>query len=81
MFTLQRLKLPLSPYKCLATTNVLDSPQSGVARHTANITRWRDREVLERWVASAWLLKEKDFRKIDGHKDLWALATMLGVNL
>ena len=30
------------------------------------------------WVASAWLLTEKHFRKIDGHKDLWALATILG---
>jgi hypothetical protein len=78
MFTLQRLKLPPSPYKCLATANVIESPQSGVARRTANVTRWRDREIVERWVASAWLLKEKNFRKIDGHRDLWALATILG---
>jgi hypothetical protein len=63
MFTLQRLKLPPSPYKCLATANVIESPQSGVARRTANVTRWRDREMVERWVASAWLLKEKNFRK------------------
>jgi hypothetical protein len=53
MFTLQRLKLPPSPYKCLATTNVIESPQSGVARRTANVTRRRDREMVERWVASA----------------------------
>lgn len=78
MFTLQRLKLPPSPYKCLATTNVIESPQSSVARRTANVTQWRDREMVERWVASAWLLKEKNFRKIDGHRDLWALATILG---
>ena len=31
MFTLQRLKLPPSLYKCLATTNLIESPQSGVA--------------------------------------------------
>jgi len=78
MFTLLRLKLPPSPYKCLATTNVIESPQSGVARRTANVTRWRDRGMVERWIASAWLLKEKNFRKIDGHRDLWALATILG---
>jgi hypothetical protein len=47
-------------------------------RRTANVTRWRDREVGERWVAWAWLFKEKNFRKIDGHRDLWALATILG---
>jgi hypothetical protein len=34
--------------------------------------------MVERWVASAWLLTEKHFRKIDGHKDLWALSTILG---
>jgi len=78
MFTLQRLKLPPSLYKCLATTNVIESPQSGVARRTANVTRWRDQGMVERWVASAWLLTEKQFRKVSGHRDLWALATILG---
>ena len=78
MFTLQRLKLPPSLYKCLATTNVIESPQSGVSRRTANVTYWRDQDMVERWVASAWLLTEKHFRKIDGHRDLWALATILG---
>ena len=78
MFTLQRLKLPPSLYKCLATTNVIESPQGGVARRTGNVTRWRDQEMVERWVASAWLLTESHFRKIDGHRDLWALATILG---
>ncbi len=42
MFTLQRLKLPPSLYKCLATTNLIESPQSGVARRTANVKYWRD---------------------------------------
>ena len=78
MFTLQRLKLPPSLYKCLATTNIIESPQGGGARRTGSVTRWRDQDMAERWVASAWLLTEKHFRKIDGHNDLWALATILG---
>ena len=78
MFTLQRLKLPPSPYKCLAKTNVIESLPSGVARLTVNVTRWRDRGRLWSTVASAWLLTEDKFRKIDGHRDLWALATILG---
>ena len=32
MFTLQRMKLPPSLYKCLATTNVIESSQSGAVR-------------------------------------------------
>src|ERR1041385_6616962 len=78
MFTIQRLKLPPSLYKCLGTTNVIESPQSGVQKRTGNVTRWRDAEMVERWVASAWLLTEKHFRKVIGHEHLWTLAVNLG---
>jgi transposase-like protein len=78
MFTLQRLQIPESLHKCLATTNVIESPQSGVERRTHNVTRWRDADMVQRWVASAWLLTEKHFRRIDGHANLWALAAILG---
>lgn len=78
MFTLQRLQIPPSLHKCLATTNIIESPQGGVQRRTDNVTRWRDADMVERWVASAWLLTEKHFRRIDGHNDLWALAAILG---
>jgi transposase-like protein len=78
MFTLQRLQIPESLHKCLATTNVIESPQSGVERRTHKITRWRHADMVQRWVASAWLLTEKHFRRIDGHANLWALAAILG---
>ena len=78
MFTIQRLKLPPSLYKCLGTTNVIESPQSGVQKRTGNVTRWRDAAMVERWVASAWLLTEKRFRKVIGHDQLWTLAVHLG---
>lgn len=78
MFTLQRLKIPESLHKCLATTNIIESPQGGVERRTHNVTRWRDGDMVQRWVASAWVLTEKHFRRIDGHADLWALAAILG---
>ncbi len=77
MFTLQRLQIPASLHKCLATTNIIESPQGGVERRTHNVTRWRHANMVERWVASAWLLTEKHFRRIDGHADLWALAAIL----
>jgi transposase-like protein len=78
MFTLQRLQIPASLHKCLATTNIIESPQSGVERRTRNVTRWRDADMAHRWVASAWVLTEKHFRRIDGHAHLWSLATILG---
>jgi putative transposase len=78
MFTLQRLQIPPSLHKCLATTNIIESPQSGVQKRTGNVTRWRDADMVQRWVSSAWLITEKHFRRIDGHNDLWALAAILG---
>jgi transposase-like protein len=78
MFTIQRMKLPPSLYKCLGTTNIIESPQSGVQKRTNNVTRWRTAEMVQRWVASAWLLTEQHFRKVTGCKDFWALSVILG---
>ena len=67
----------------LRSTNAWARPtssraQSGVQKRTSNVTRWRDGEIVERWVASAWLLTEKHFLKVIGHRDFWALAVILG---
>jgi putative transposase len=78
LFTLQRLNVPPSLWKCLATTNLVESPQSGVRKRTLKISRWRDQAMAERWAAAAWLVTERHFHKLDGHRDLWALANLLG---
>ena len=77
MFTLQRLKIPESLHKCLGTTNIIESPQSGVQRRTGNVSRWRDEDMAHRWAASAWLMTESSFRRVIGHEHLWSLATIL----
>jgi transposase-like protein len=77
MFTLQRLQIPKSLHACLATTNIIESPQSAVRARTGNVTRWRDGDMAQRWVASAWLLTERNFRRIIGYRDLWSLAAIL----
>ncbi len=58
--------------------DLIESPHSGVRKRTRNVCRWRDVDMVERWAASAWLLTEKNFRRIDGHKELWTLAAILG---
>jgi hypothetical protein len=70
MFMLQRLKIPASLHKCLATTNLIESPHRGVRKRTRNVCRWRDVDMVERWAASAYLLTEKNFQRIDGRGDL-----------
>ncbi|MBA3975019.1 MAG: hypothetical protein C0504_12485 [Candidatus Solibacter sp.] len=64
MFTLQRLNIPPSPRKCPAPANIIESPQAGVQKKTANLTRWRDQDMAGRWAASAWLLAGTRFRRL-----------------
>ena len=52
-FTINRHDVPPSLHRCLATTNVIESPQSGVRKKTGNVCRWRDGEMILRWVAGA----------------------------
>lgn len=77
-FTINRADVPPSLHRCLATTNIIESPQSGVRKRTGNVCRWRDPGMVLRWVAGAFLLTEKNFRRIMGYQDLWALADILG---
>ena len=70
--------MPSSLHRCVATTNVIESPQSGVRKKTGNVCRWRDGEMILRWAAGAFLLTEKKFRRTMGYQDLCALAGILG---
>lgn len=76
-FTLNRLDLPPSLHRCLASTNIIESPHSGVRIRTRRVCRWRDSGMVKRWMAAAFLATEKNFRKIMGHRDLWALDAIL----
>ena len=77
-FTINRLGIPSSLHRCLATTNVIESPQSGVRMRTRRVCRWRDAAMVERWAAASFLATEKNFRRIMGWKDLWQLEAILG---
>jgi transposase-like protein len=77
-FTINRLGIPPSLHRCLATTNLIESPQSGVRMRTRRVCRWRDAAMVERWVAASFLATEKNFRRIMGWKELWQLEAILG---
>jgi len=76
-FTINRLGIPPSLHRCLATTNLIESPQSGVRMRTRRVCRWRDAAMVERWVAAAFLATERNFHRIMGWKDLWQLEAIL----
>ena len=77
MFTFNRLGLSLTLARCLVSTNLIESPHSGVRLRTRRICRWRDGRMVLRWAAAALLMTEQNFRKIMGYRDLWMLKTAL----
>lgn len=76
-FTLNRLQVSVSLHRCLATTNIIESPQSGVRLRTRRVCRWRNVPMVKRWAAAAFLATEKHFNRIMGYKDLWMLEAIL----
>lgn len=78
MFTVNDLGLTPAHIRCLGTTNIVENPNGTLRVITRRVSRWRDREMIERWAALAYLEAEKRFRKIQGHDDLWILAQALG---
>ena len=76
-FTINRLDPPPTLHRCLATTNIIESPHAGVRIQTRRVTHWQNGKMVLRWMASAFLRTEKRFNKIMGHRDLWALEAIL----
>lgn len=76
-FTINRLGLPPRLRRCLATTNLIESPGSGVRGRTRRVTNWKSGSMVLRWAATAYLETEKKFRKLMGYRDLWMLTAVL----
>ena len=76
-FTINRLELPVLLCRCLATTNIIESPNSDVRLNTRRVCRWRDGKMVLRWATAAFLTTEHNFRRIMGYKFLWILKARL----
>ena len=76
-FTISRLNLTPSLRRCLATTNLIESPGSGVRLRTGRVTNWKSGSMVLRWTATAYLETEQKFRKLMGYRDLWMLQAAL----
>ena len=79
-FTINQMGLPGKLRRCLATTNLIESPGSGVRLRTRRVCRWKDGAMVLRWAASAYLQMEKRFRRIMGFEQLWMLKSYLDEN-
>jgi transposase-like protein len=77
MFTINRLNLPGSLRRCLATTNLIDSTDSGVRQRTRRVTNWQHGNMALRWAAAGFVETEKNYRRIMGYQQLWILKATL----
>ncbi len=77
LFTINRLGVSGELARCLATTNVIESPNSVVRRVGSRVTNYRDVKMAMRWAAAGFLEAEKAFRRLRGHKNIPALVHAL----
>jgi putative transposase len=75
--TMHRLRLPMPLRKTMASTNVIESAFSIVEQVCKNVKRWHDGDQRERWVGSGLLVAEKQFRRVQGYKQIPALIREL----
>ena len=75
--TVHRLRVPPQLRKPLACTNIIESAFSIVERVCRNVKRWHDGDQRERWVGSGLLVAEKQFRRVQGYKQIPNLIRQL----
>ena len=77
MFTVRRLGIDGRLAHTLTSTNPVESMLS-IARTTCrNVKRWRDGQMVCRWMAAGMLAAERSFRRLKGCKDMPALVAAL----
>ncbi len=75
--TVTRLGLPPSLCRTFKTSNPVESMISIARDAHRNVKRWRSGEMALRWVAAGMLEAERQFRKINGYRDLHILKRAL----
>jgi putative transposase len=75
--TVHRLRVPAQLRRTLASTNVIESAFSIVETVCRNVKRWRAGDHIEPWVGSGLLVAERQFRKVQGYREIPALLTAL----
>ena len=75
--TVHCLHLPMQLRKTMASTNVIESAFSIVEQVCKNVKRWHGGDQRERWVGSGLLVAEKQFRRVQGYKQIPALLKEL----
>jgi len=79
--TVTRLGLSPSLLRTFKSTNPIESMISVARTVTGNVKRWRDGSMILRWTATGVLEAEKQFRRVNGYRDLQLLRLALARTL
>ena len=75
--TIARLGVPPTLARTLRSTNSVESMIAICRDHAANVKRWRDGQMVLRWVAAGMDQARQQFRRVNGHLHLPALRAAL----
>lgn len=75
--TVTRMGLPPSLLRTFKSTNPIESMISVARDSHRNVKRWRDGRMAMRWIAAGMLEAEKQFRKVNGYRDMHVLKRAL----
>ena len=70
---MQALGINGALYRTLRTTNAIENLNGPIAHFTRNVKRWKDGQVMLRWIAGALSDAKGGFRKLRGHRDMRTL--------
>jgi putative transposase len=75
--SVQALGITGALYRTLRTTNPIENLNGSIAQFTSNVKRWKDGQMVLRWVAAALSDAKQRFRKLRGHREMSELIAAL----
>ena len=78
--TLSMLRIDGALYKTFRTTNPIENLNGLIAHYTRNVKRWRDGEMVMRWIGTALHEASGGFRAVRGYRDITRLIAALEVD-
>lgn len=75
--TLIRLGIDDALYRTLRTTNPIENLNGLIGHHTRNVKRWRDGQMVLRWIATSLNQASRGFRAVRGYRDMKQLIAAL----
>jgi putative transposase len=79
--TIGRIGVPTTLARTLRSTNAIESMIEICRDHAANVKRWRDGQMVLRWVAAGMGEAAKQFRRVNGYLHLPALRAALDATI